>query len=102
MSPGGNSPWIIDNNGSGIPNGQYTDVALEQNAWNGQNMATIGGNSTNATFDVTVSGGIVTSVTLKQPGVGWIPEVRGNGIQLYLGTTGQLNIRWQHDGFFKI
>ncbi len=91
MSPGGNSPWIIDNNGSGIPNGQYTDVALEQNAWNGQNMATIGGNSTNATFDVTVSGGIVTSVTLKQPGVGWIPEVRGNNTTIP-GQTGQLNI----------
>lgn len=92
MSPGGNSPWVIDNNGSGIPNGQYTDVALEQNAWNSQNMASIGGNSTNATFDVTVSGGVVTGVTLKQPGVGWIPESnRGNNTTVP-GQTGQLNI----------
>lgn len=92
MSPGGNSPWVIDNNGSGIPNGQYTDVALEQNAWNSQNMASIGGNSTNATFDVTVSGGIVTGVTLKQPGVGWIPESNGGNNITYPGQTGQLNI----------
>ena len=90
MSPGGNSPWVIDNNGSGISNGQYTDVALVQNAWNSQNMASIGGNSTNATFDVTVSGGVVTGVTLKQPGVGWIPEVLGGST--IPGQTGQLNI----------
>jgi len=87
MSPSGNSPWVISSVGTSIPNGQHTDVALEQNAWNGQNMTSIGGNSTNATFDVTVSGGVVTGVTLKQPGVGWIPKT--NNI---LGQTGQLNI----------
>ena len=96
MSPNGNSPWVINSAGFGIPDGQYTNVALDQNAWNGQNMTSIGGNSTNATFDVTVSGGAVTGVTLKQPGVGWIPETPTTP-----GQTGQLNINGNKSASLK-
>ncbi len=83
------SPWIIESNGSGITNGTYENVQLVQNAWNGTNMNNIGGNSTNATFDVTVTNGSVTSVTLKAPGSGWIGKTSGPTIA---GQTGDLDI----------
>ena len=86
------SPWVNIDSGSGITPGTYTDVPLQQNAWNGTTMSTIGGDSTNATFDVTVSNaGIVTGATLKQPGVGWIGKSTDSS-DPYEGQTGQLNI----------
>jgi len=91
MSSGGNSPWVINNIGFGIPDATYTDVPLQQNPWNGTTMSIIGGDSTDATFDVTVTGGVVTSVTLKQPGVGWIGKSTDSS-DPYEGQTGQLNI----------
>tara|TARA_R110000824_G_scaffold98989_2_gene235886 strand:- start:2661 stop:3446 length:786 start_codon:yes stop_codon:yes gene_type:complete len=91
MSPGGNNPWVIDNVGSGIVNGVHENVALVQNAWDSQNMAAIGGDSTNATFDITVTNSVVTSATLKQAGVGWIGKNTIN-TSTTNGQTGQLNI----------
>lgn len=85
------SPWIIDNAGGGIPDGTYENVQLIQNPWNSTNMSNIGGDSTPATFDVVVSGGIVqaSNITLKAPGSGWIGKTASPTIS---GQTGNLNI----------
>ncbi len=90
------SPWIIDNAGSGIPNGTYENVQLTQENWNGNSasqMNELGGVSTNATFDVEVTNGTVQAgnITLKAPGAGWIGKsTASNGS--YSGQTGRLNI----------
>lgn len=96
MSPGSTSPWVIDQTGSGITNGTYTNVELLPDPYTSYNagiinMSNFGGDPGNAFFNVTVSGNVVTACTSVTQGSGWIPQQVIPG-SLAAGQTGRLSI----------
>lgn len=66
----------ITNGGTLYGNGSYVDVPL------------VGGNGTGATANVTVAGGIVTSVTIVEPGVGYVVGNVLSANNSFLGSGG--------------
>lgn len=112
MSPGSTSPWVLQTTGSNIPNGTYTNVRLIQDPYqdhNGNpiNLTNFGGNSTDAFFNVTVSGGSVTSCVSVAQGRGWIPEnvfpsVAADGQTGSLDINGNTTAKLKFNGPIKI